>query len=185
MNAKISVSAIRKAVLWCRQANGAIFYSESRSDWAYLGDVIFQLQDRHGVPICYLTSDPGDPALRTQTELLRACYVGSGLVRIWLFQVIDVKVMVMTLPDLHRYSLRRSFNPVHYVYLFHALNSTHMSYRHGAFDSYDSILCAGPHHINELQRARELYSAPNAKLVECGYPRVVLPTNLDSQGLVF
>jgi YidC/Oxa1 family membrane protein insertase len=88
------------------------------------------------------------------------------------FQVVQAQVFVMTLPDLNRYHLKRSFHHVHYVYMFHSILSTHMTYRPGAFDAYDTILCVGPHHLQELRKTRDLYSRPKATLVQCGHPRL-------------
>ena len=78
----------------------------------------------------------------------------------------------MTMPDLNQFHIKRSANPVHYLYVFHALVSTHMVYRHGAFDHYDSILCVGPHQVREIRKQEELYQLPRKELVEAGYYRL-------------
>ena len=66
----------------------------------------------------------------------------------------------MTLPDLDQLWLKRSAHPVHYVYLFHSMNSTHAAYRKDAFDAYDTVLCVGPHQVEEIRRAEERYGLP-------------------------
>ena len=53
--------------------------------------------------------------------------------------------------DLNNFELKRSINPVHYVYLFHTLGSTHMVDHDNSYDHYDTILCAGPHQKKEIQ----------------------------------
>ena len=78
----------------------------------------------------------------------------------------------MTLPDLNRFHLKRSVNPVQYTYIFHAMVSTHMMYRYGAFDHYDCILCVGPHHMKEIRKHEELNKLHPKKLVEAGYYRL-------------
>jgi hypothetical protein len=168
----VRMSEIVDLLAWCRQSHGIVFYAETSADWAHFGDIISHLQSYLGVPICYLTSDPCDPVLRSESRFFRARYVGTGITRTWIFQVIKARVVVMTLPDLNRYHLKRSFHQVHYVYTFHSVMSTHMTYRRGAFDAFDSILCVGPHHLQELVRAKDLYSLPKGKLVECGHPRL-------------
>jgi YidC/Oxa1 family membrane protein insertase len=80
--------------------------------------------------------------------------------------------MVMTLTDLGNYQLGRSINPVHYVYMFHSICSTHMGYRRGAFDNYDSILCTSPHQVEEIRRAEALYGLKPKILIEAGYHRL-------------
>ncbi len=165
-------AAILRAVKWCRNANGVTFYAESRADCAHFAEIITTLTSHCDIPVCYLTSDPADPALERTEDLFRSAYVGSGVIRTWLFQTIDCRVVVMTMPELNLYHLKRSHYPVHYVYLFHALNSTHMIYRNRAFDHYDSVLCVGPHHVRELRRSEQLYSTHGKQLIECGYPRL-------------
>lgn len=167
-----NLAGILRAVKWCRNANGVTFYAENRADWAYFGEIINVLTSCCGIPVCYLTSDSGDPALVRTEDMFRPVYLGSSVIRTWLFQTIDCRVMVMTMPELNCYHLKRSHHPVHYVYVFHALNSTHMAYRHRAFDYYDTVLCVGPHHMHELRRSEQLYSTHAKRLIECGYARL-------------
>ena len=54
-------------------------------------------------------------------------------------------MLVTQLLDLTIKDLKRSVHPVHYVYMFHSLISTHMADHENSFDHYDTILCAGPH----------------------------------------
>ena len=42
----------------------------------------------------------------------------------------------------------------------------------GAFDDYDSVLCAGPHHVDEIRATEKIGSLPSKQLVEYGYPRL-------------
>jgi len=74
----------------------------------------------------------------------------------------------MTLPDLGKLWLKRSAHSVHYIYAFHSLNSTHTAYRTGAFDNFDTILCAGPHHVTEIRRTEEIYGLRKKQLIEHG-----------------
>ena len=78
----------------------------------------------------------------------------------------------MTMTDLNLFHIRRSYNPVHYVYIFHSLVSTHMIYKFGAFNHYDSILCVGSHQIKEIRKHEESYGLKPKKLIEAGYYRL-------------
>ena len=78
----------------------------------------------------------------------------------------------MTLTDLNTFHLKRSVNPVHYVYVYHAMVSTHMMYLPGAFDHYDSILCVGKHHVEELRKHEDMKGLSQKQLVEGGYYRL-------------
>jgi len=47
-----------------------------------------------------------------------------------------------------------------------------MVYRTGAFDFYDTIFCAGPHHIEEMRAIEKARGLQNKNLVEHGYARL-------------
>ena len=154
-----------------RDERQIVFYAESRADWAHLGPIVDELTTA-GRTISYVTSDEDDPVLARQDDRLRAFFVGSGTVRTTFFKLVDADVVVMTLPDLETFHLKRSVHPVHYVYVFHAMVSTHLVYRKGAFDAYDTILCVGPHHVAEIRRTEEVYALAPKELVEHGYGRL-------------
>ena len=81
-------------------------------------------------------------------------------------------VLIMTMPDLNQYQVKRSKHPVHYIYVQHALMSLHMAYRQGAFDWFDTVFCSGPHHVHEIRCLEEKYNLPQKKLLEHGYARL-------------
>ena len=145
-----------------------VFYSEGAADWPHLGPVISELLARHDGRISYLTSDPTDPGLGIADPRLHAFQIGAGTARTILFARMDCRHFVMTLPDLGNLWLRRSARPVHYIYLFHSMNSTHTSYRTGAFDGFDTVLCVGPHHVNEIRATEGAYGLSPKELVEHG-----------------
>ena len=75
----------------------------------------------------------------------------------------------MTMLDLANYDIKRSKYPVHYVYMFHLIVSSHMVYRRGAFDHFDSILCVGPRHEEEIRATESFYDLTPKQLVHAGY----------------
>ena len=145
-----------------------VFYSEGSGDWPHLGPVVESLLRDHDRTVTYLSSDPDDPGLAIVDPRLRTFMIGSGTARTILFARIDCEHFVMTLPDLDQLWLKRSAHPVHYVYLFHSMNSTHAAYRKDAFDAYDTVLCVGPYQVDEIRRAEELRGLPAKELVEHG-----------------
>src|SRR6185295_3690910 len=74
--------------------------------------------------------------------------------------------------DLGNFQLKRSLHPVHYVYVFHSMGSTHMVDHANSYDHYDSLLCAGPHHVEEIRRREQLAGLAPKRLVPRGYPRL-------------
>jgi hypothetical protein len=155
-----------------RSERRLVFYAESESYWGYLYPFIRCLIEDHGKSVCYLTSSPNDPLLKDKNPGIRAFCIGKGSVRTILFASLDADVMVMTIPDLGTYNLKRSKYPVHYVFVPHNMNSTHMVFRKGAHDAFDTIFCVGPHHLAELREAESIYGLSPRMLVENGYARL-------------
>ena len=149
-----------------------MFYSEGAADWPHLSAVVEELITRHDQPVTYLTSTMDDPVFEKSNDNLKAFCIGSGTMRTMLFKTINVRLFVMTLPDLETYHLKRSVFPVHYVYIYHALNSSHRAYRTGAFDNYDTVFCVGPHHEKEIRATEKAYDLKAKNLVEHGYDRL-------------
>lgn len=152
-----------------KDKRGIVFYSEGRPYWKYLGPLIQELLHSSTIPLCYVSSKNDDPGLSFKHENLSTFEIGFGFIRNWLFENLDAKVLVMTMPDLNTFQLKRSKNPVHYVYLQHSMVSCHMVYRKGAFDAFDTIMCGGPHHIKEIRELEKYYDLPKKCLLEHGY----------------
>jgi hypothetical protein len=148
-----------------------VFYAESAADWPHLGPLVEELSAA-GRRVSYVTSDESDPIFARSDLAVRAFHIGSGATRTSFFRLVEAGVLVMTLPDLETYHLKRSVHPVHYAYVFHSIVSSHMTYRKGAFDAYDTILCVGPHHVAEIRRTEEVYGLRRKELVEHGYARL-------------
>lgn len=149
-----------------------VFYSEGKTYWVHLKGLLQALLAASDVAVCYVSSGGDDPGLAYHHPQLRCFKIDEGAVRNWLFENIDCELMVMTMPDLHQYQVKRSKHPVHYVYVQHSLVSLQMVYRTGAFDHYDSIFCAGPHHLTEMQALIEQRHCTAKHLVEHGYARL-------------
>ena len=149
-----------------------VFYSEGKNYWPYLEGLLLQILATTDIPVCYLSSDHDDPGLHLKHSHLRTFKTDEGFIRNWLFENIETDVMVMTMPDLQQYQVKRSHHPVHYIYVQHSLVSLHMIYRKGAFDFYDTLFCAGPHHIEEARALETAYKLPKKILVEHGYGRL-------------
>ncbi len=153
-------------------ARQIVFFSESAQDWHHHATVIDELTGRLGRSICYVASDPADPGLQQGNPNIYPFCVGEGFFRIVFFQTLQAGVMVTQLLDLDNLDLKRSVHPVHYVYMFHSLISTHMADRENSLDHYDTILCAGPHQRDEVQKREAMRGLPAKRLVPHGYFRL-------------
>lgn len=153
-----------------QQEKAIVFYSEHASYWAYFEGLVETIEREADSPFCYVTSDPDDPILDRRDGRIHAFYLRHLLPFFMVF--VKCKAFVMTVTELDLLHLRRSIHPAHYIYVFHSLNSSHMAYRHRAFDHYDSILCCGSYQMKEIRRDEALRNLPEKELVEGGYYRV-------------
>lgn len=150
-----------------------VFYSESESHWPHLAPIIESLIGEFSREVCYVTSSKKDFELRSRLKGVHAFYIGEGALRTIFFSNLAASVLVMTMPDLNTFHIKRSIiAKVHYVYVFHSIVSTHMIYREKAFDSYDTILTVGPHHDAEIRARESLYCLRPKTLVPHGSGRL-------------
>lgn len=153
-------------------ARSIVFYAEDPGSFVHFEAIIKELVSDFGRQICYVTSSPTDPILKIQNDNIHSFYIGLGAARTVFFVGLEAEVMVMTMPDLETYHIKRSKMSVYYVYLYHSMVSTHMVYRSEAFNHFDAILCVGPHHTKEIRANENLYGLSPKKLVEHGYGRL-------------
>jgi hypothetical protein len=155
-----------------RSERRIVFLAESRQDWHHFLPVIRHLTEALGESVLYVSSDPGDPGLHQANPRLRGFCVGKGFWRISFCQFLDADVLVTQILDFGNLELKRSVHPVHVIYMFHSLISTHMADHANSFDNYDTILCAGPHQMREIRRREQLHALPAKQLVPHGYGRL-------------
>lgn len=149
-----------------------VIYSESGQDWHYFEPLIEVLNTNLQRRLTYITSDRNDPGLNRQHELFRAICIPVGFFLTLHFNMQKADVVVLTMMDLGNLQLKKSINPVHYVYLFHSLGSTHMVDHANSYDAYDSLFCAGPHHVAELRKRESLAGLEARNLFHYGHPRL-------------
>ena len=150
-----------------------VFYSESSGYYKYYRGVIEYLLDNTNLVIHYVTSDPQDQVFRLAESrpALRPYYIGEKRL-ITLMMKMDADVVVMTMPDLENYHIKRSYvrKDIEYIYVQHAMDSINLTIRKGGEDHYDTVFCTGPHQVRELRQMEALSGSPVKKLVEAGYP---------------
>ncbi len=147
-----------------------VFYAEHEGYYSYYEGLIEKLITDHNQVISYITSDKNDPILKNSNNLIKSFYINKLLT--FFMATLKCKVCVMTMPDLNVFHIKRSIYPVHYVYVFHALVSTHMAYLENSFDNYDSILCTGQYQVDEIRKREHVRQLKPKKLVEAGYYRL-------------
>ena len=149
-----------------------VFYSEKSGFYKYFKDVIEFLLERSNVVIHYVTSDPEDQifALAETQPRIKPYYIGQTRL-ITMMMKMDADIVVMTVPDLENYHLKRSYlrKDIEYIYMFHYPLSTHMVLPAGALDHYDTIYCVGEFQFDEIRAAERVYGTPEKKLIAAGY----------------
>jgi len=149
-----------------------VLYSESGQDWHQFSGLIGQLNGPLGRKTCYVTSDPADPGLSREHPNFQSIFIPEGWFLTIFFQVNQSDVFVLTMMDLQNLQLKRSLHPVHYIYLFHSMGSTHMVDNENSFDHYETLFCAGPHQVAEIRRREQLKGLPAKQLFDYGHPRL-------------
>lgn len=149
-----------------------VFYSESGQDWHYFEPLIEMLNNDLQRKVAYITSDNTDPGLQRDHASYKSICLPEGFFLTLHFNMQKADVVVLTMMDLDNLQLKKSINPVHYVYLFHALGSTHMVDHADSYDAYDSLFCVGPHHVAELRKREAMQQIPGRNLFEYGHPRL-------------
>ena len=149
-----------------------VFYSEGSNYWTHFKGLILQTLELGNFDITYLCSDSNDPGLKLSHPRYNSYDIGDGHIRNWIFRNINSDIVVMTMPDLETYQIKRSVHQVHYVYIQHSLVSLHMAYGKNAFDAFDTIFCAGPHHEIELKEIEINKKIAPKNLFHHGYPRL-------------
>ncbi len=150
-----------------------VFYAENKASINHFNSLIHELTENMNLDICYVTSVKDDPIHENLNPKMRSFYIGDGTVRTKFFLGLKAKILIMDMPDLETYHIKRSkIYPVHYIYIFHSIFSVHSYLRKGAVDNYDTIFCVGPHHKNEIQETEKIYNLKPKNLISFGFPRL-------------
>jgi YidC/Oxa1 family membrane protein insertase len=151
-------------------ARNLVVYSEDRSYTSFFEGLIQCLRNEHQIPLCYVTSDPGDPMLSGGDPGIARFYI-RHLLSVFMI-LLDCKLVLMTMPDLQRLHIKRSMRGARHVYLFHNIGSYFHVIREGGLLHYDVVFTVGPHHERELRREEELFAISARELVPFGYYRL-------------
>lgn len=147
-----------------------VFYSENKNSMFIFESLINELTNVHDYNICYVTSSKDELILNESNEKIKTFFIGDGVTRTKFFLNLKADVLIMTMPDLETFHIKRSkVYPVHYAYFFHAMVSTHLVYRKNAFDHFDSIFCVGEYQIDEIRNGEKIYNLKPKNLIRYGY----------------
>ena len=148
-----------------------VIYSEGSDSWTHFESIVERLLEVKQ-PFVFYSSKIDDPGLAIDSPLVHVAFIGDKTARTILFASLEAHMVLMTMPDLGSFHLKRSPLVKHYAYVHHSMVSHHMIYRKHAFDHFDSILCVGPHHKTEIRQMEVAYKSKKKICIAHGYGRL-------------
>lgn len=149
-----------------------VFYSESNGFYKYYKGIIEYLLKNTNITIHYITSDYNDNIFEMEKEnsKIKAYYIGEKKL-ITLMMKMDADVVVMTMPDLENYHIKRSYvrKDIEYIYIPHGMDSLNLTMRTGSMNHFDTVFTTGKHQMDEGIKTNEIYNLTNRKLFKWGY----------------
>lgn len=149
-----------------------VFYSESSGFYKYFKGIVEYLLNSTNLTIHYITSDSSDVIfeIAQKQERIRPYYIGEKRL-ITLMMKMDADIVVMTMPDLENYHIKRSYvrKDIEYIYIPHGMDSLNLTMRTGSVNNFDTVFCVGKHQKEEIQKIEQVYHTPSKHLVEWGY----------------
>ncbi len=147
-----------------------VFYSEGAGFYKYFKGMIEYVLAHSDVTIHYVTSDPEDPVFSMGNPRIVGYYIGD-MKLITLMMKMDADMVVMTMPDLETYHIKRSLvrKDIEYIYTDHGVSSDNLTLRTHALDHFDTLFCVGPHQAEEARAIEQLYNLKPRRLVQVGY----------------
>lgn len=147
-----------------------VFYSEKNGFYKYFKDTIEYILKRTDIEIHYITSDIHDEVFALESEQFHVYYIGENKLII-LMMKLDADVVVMTMPDLQKYHIKRSLirEDTEYVYIDHGIGSINMLLRKHALDHFDTIFANNETKVREIRAQEATYGLKEKTVVECGF----------------
>jgi hypothetical protein len=107
-----------------RDHKQTVFYCEGPNYFPHLQGLLQETLELVDQPCCYISSNRDDPGLGIDHPKLKQFETDEGHLRNWLFANLEADLVILTMPDLEQYQLKRSPKVAHYAYVQHSLVST-------------------------------------------------------------
>lgn len=149
-----------------------VFYSESNGFYKYYKGFIEYILKNTNLIIHYITSDYDDAIfeLEKRNPRIKAYFIDEKRL-ITLMMKMDADVVVMTMPDLENYHIKRSYirKDIQYILLQHGVGSMNLTYRPHATDYYDIVYTSGKSQYDEMIATNKMNHLDRT-IIKCGYP---------------
>ena len=150
-----------------------VIYSERSGFYKYYAEIVEYLLKKTNVAIHYITNDPNDKIfeMAKREPKIKPYYIGVKKL-VTLMMKLEADIVVMTTPDLDNMYIKRSLmrKDIEYIFVPHAPNSLHLTFKEHSLDNYDTVFCTGPNIAKEIRASEKLYGTKEKTLVEFGYP---------------
>lgn len=148
-----------------------VFYSENNNSLIYFKGIIDELLHLN-IKVFYITSSLDDSILLNNNSNIKSFFIGSETIKTIFFRIFNSKLMILTMPDLNSFHIKRSVYDTKYIYIPHNILSIHMVFKKKAFNNYDYFFCAGPHHNVEINETEKIYKLNEIKKINFGYNKI-------------
>lgn len=147
-----------------------VFYSEKNGFYKYFRNVIELIIKKTDIAIHYVTSDPNDEVFNLQSDQFQVYYIGENKL-IVLMMKMDADIVVMTMPDLQKYHIKRSMvrDDIEYIYMDHGIGSINLMLRKHALDHFDTIFASNDIVCREIRGQEEVYDLKPKKIIKYGF----------------
>ena len=143
-----------------------LFYSEDKQYQKYAYLLIETLAKKYPQEIYYISSEIDD---KIENLNVKNIFIGKGLMLGIFFSIIRAQNIFLTLTDLGNHTVSKTKNVDKYIYYFHAPVGATKNYTATAFDNYDTILCNGDYHLNEIRKRELIKKIKKKELIKTGY----------------
>lgn len=148
-----------------------VFYAESNGFYKYFKGIIEYILEHTNIIIHYITSDYNDNIfnLANNNSQIKAYYIEEKKL-ITLMMKMDADVVVMTMPDLDNYHIKKSYvrDDITYIYIPHGLDSLNLTQRYKSINSYDVFFACGKYQRLEAEKTYELFKIQR-EIFDYGY----------------
>lgn len=147
-----------------------VFYSEGKGFYKYFRDVIEYILKKTDITIHYITGDPKDEVQKLQSDQFQVYYIGENKLIVLMLKM-DADMVVMTMPDLQKYHIKRSMvrEDIEYVYMDHGINSINLMLRKHALDYFDTVFASNEIVCREIRGQEKVYGLKEKNILEYGY----------------
>lgn len=147
-----------------------VFYSEGNGFYKYFQNVIELILKKTDIIIHYISSDPQDEVFELQKDNFQTYYIGENKL-IVLMMKMDADMVVMTMPDLQKYHIKRSMirDDIEYVYMDHGIGSINLMLRKHALDYFDTIFASNDIVCEEIRGQEKAYGLKEKRILKYGF----------------